>query len=81
LAKGLEKGLAEGHKSGLAEGHKSGLAEGKCSALLTILGARGIVVSDVVRERIMACKDAALVDQWITSALTGQSVKDVFDVE
>ncbi len=74
-------GRAEGHKSGVAEGHKSGLAEGKSSALLTILGARGIVVSDIVRERIMACQDAALLDQWITSALTAQSTKDVFGFE
>jgi flagellar biosynthesis/type III secretory pathway protein FliH len=74
-------GLAKGLEKGLVEGHKSGLAEGKSSALLTILGARGLVVSDIVRERIMACKDAALLDKWITSALTAQSVNDVFGFE
>jgi predicted transposase/invertase (TIGR01784 family) len=79
------EGLFEGHKSGLAEGHKSGLAEGnatgKSSALLTILGVRGIAIGDALRERIMACKDAALLDQWIARAITGQSAKDVFGVE
>jgi hypothetical protein len=76
-AEGLAEGLVEGHKSGLAEGN----AAGKSSALLTILGARGIAVSDALRARIMACKDAALLDQWSARAVTGQSAKDVLGPE
>ncbi len=35
----------------------------------------------VTSQRIMACKDAPLLDQWIARAVTGQSVKDVFGFE
>jgi hypothetical protein len=56
-------------------------APGTPRQILTILGARGIVVNDNIRERIIACKDAALLDQWIASALTDQSAKDVFGFE
>jgi len=64
-----------------AKGLAKGLIEGKSSALFTILGARGIAVSDVVRARIMTCKDAALLDQWVARAVTVQSANDVFGFE
>lgn len=72
-----ETKLAEGE----ARGHKAGLVEGKGSALLTILGARGIAVDNAIRERIMDCKDGVALDQWIARAITAQSLNEVFGFE
>lgn len=73
FAEGLTKGRAEGHKSGLAEGHKTG----KTSALLAILGARGLSVTDEVCTRIEAADETNL-DRWIARAATASSLEDVF---
>jgi predicted transposase/invertase (TIGR01784 family) len=67
------EGLAKGHKSGLAEGRTAGKAE----AVLTVLATRGIAVNEAIRARILACSDAAILDQWLTRAVTARSAEDV----
>jgi flagellar biosynthesis/type III secretory pathway protein FliH len=82
LAEGHKTGLAEGHKAGLAEGHKAGLAEGhkagKVAAVLAVLTARGLSVTDEARARFEACEDTATLDRWIARAATASSLVDVF---
>ena len=50
---------------------------GEARALLRVLQARGIEVSDEVRRRIVSCTDLALFDTWLARALTAPSAAEV----
>jgi hypothetical protein len=63
----------------LAEGETRGKAEGEARALLKVLEARGIAVSDQVREHVMACQDIAVLDAWLGRALVIESAERLFD--
>jgi hypothetical protein len=56
---------------------KNGKAAGKREALLTVLEARGLTVTTRERARIMACKDAEVLDSWIAAGVTAESVPEV----
>ena len=58
-------------------GKAEGLAEGKRAALLTVLEARGLAVSEEQRAVIAACDDAGVLDAWIVSATTAGSTAEV----
>jgi hypothetical protein len=58
------KTLAEGKREGLAEGSARGRAEG----LLVLLAARGVVLEEADRARILGEQDAARLDRWIARA-------------
>jgi len=60
-----------------AEGFARGVAKGKAAAILAVLGARGISVSDEVRAQIEGCREAATLDRWITHAATAASGEEV----
>ncbi len=60
-----------------ADLRREGEARGKAKALLSILVARGIVVNDVVREKILACQDLAMLDRWLVQAATATSAADI----
>jgi hypothetical protein len=62
---------------GKAEGKREGLAEGKRAALLTVLEARGLAVSEEQRAVIAACDDAGALDAWIVRATTAGSTAEV----
>jgi hypothetical protein len=70
---------ADGRQTGVAEGHKAGVAEGKSEAILAFLGARGVVVSDAARRRIVECKDVAVLERWITLAVTVVSADELVE--
>jgi predicted transposase/invertase (TIGR01784 family) len=70
---GKAEGFTEGEVSGLAKGKTAGKAE----AVLAILSARGIPVSDEVRAHIETCNDAATMDRWIIRATTAASAEEV----
>lgn len=63
---------------GRAEGRAEGEAKGEARALLTVLAARGLEVSDDARARIDGCDDADQLNLWISRAATAESVDDVF---
>jgi predicted transposase/invertase (TIGR01784 family) len=65
----LARGLAEGTAKGLAEGTAKGLAE----AVLTVLRARGVPVSEQQRAAIESCRDDSRLSAWLEAAV---SVKD-----
>jgi len=67
-----EYGAAQ-RAEGMAEGETAGLAR----ALLALLAARGVAVSEGARARVHACKDAATLDRWIVRAATASSADDV----
>ena len=76
-ARGKAEGRAEGRAEGKAEGRAEGKAEGRAETLLLMLDARGLTVSEEQRKRIMSCRDAAQLEQWIRRALTVLSVDEL----
>ncbi|WP_437761255.1 hypothetical protein WMF27_05760 [Sorangium sp. So ce281] len=66
-----------------AEARTEGLNEGRAReaarAVLTALRVRGIAVSDVVRERILAEKDPETLERWLERAIVAASLAEVFD--
>ena len=68
---------------GRAEGRAEGLAEGQTKeaalAVLTVLQARGLVVSEPARERILAQKDPERLRRWLEKAVVATSVAAVLD--
>jgi len=67
--------VAEGRTEGLAEGE----ARGRAHAVLRVLAARGIDVTDLERERILGCPDLALLDAWLLRAVIAASIAEVLD--
>ncbi|WP_326820107.1 hypothetical protein [Streptosporangium sp. NBC_01756] len=62
----------------VAEGREEGRAEGETKALLAVLSARGIDVSDDARERITNCTDIDQIEAWIRLAATANSTDVLF---
>ena len=69
--------VAQGEAQGEAKGEARGEAKGRAHALLTVLAARGIEVTDAARARIAACTDLEALDRWLASAVTAQSIGDI----
>ncbi len=63
----IERALEEREQKAMAE------------AVLTVLDARGLAVSDAQRERVMACRDQSTLTRWQRAAVTSASVDAVFD--
>lgn len=60
------------------QGRAEGRAEGEAKALLTVLAARGLDVSDDARARIDDCDDLDQLNLWISRAVTADSVDELF---
>jgi hypothetical protein len=71
------EGRAEGIAAGRAEGMAEGRVEGEAHALIRVLAARGLTMTDAQRERIIACKDVATLDRWLERAVSAASIDDV----
>lgn len=78
-----KKYVAQGRAEGLTEGLTQGLTQGRAkeaaSNLLSVLRVRGIVVPDVIRERILAQKDPERLERWLEKAAVATSVTEVVD--
>jgi hypothetical protein len=61
-----------------AQGRAEGEARGRAEALLAVLQARGLQVSDEVRGRVLACTDVAQLDAWVRKAVSVTSVEELF---
>lgn len=73
-----KKYVAQGRAEGKAEGKAEGEAKGKTDALLHILSARKLPVTDAQRARILACTDLPTLDRWIERAVLTSSAVEVF---
>jgi hypothetical protein len=71
--------LAEGEARGEAKGEVRGEARGKAEAVLAILAARGLAVSEAQRARILATAELAELDRLIQRAAVASSVEEVLD--
>ena len=56
-----------------------GRVEGRAEDVLTVLRARGFVVPEAVRERILAQKDPERLERWLEKAVVATSVAAVLD--
>lgn len=54
-----------------------GKAEGEAEAVLAILDARGVAVSDEDRARIASCTSLAQLDAWVRRAITAEKIQDL----
>ncbi|MGH7439514.1 MAG: hypothetical protein ACRENE_27815 [Polyangiaceae bacterium] len=61
-----------------AKGRTEGRAEGRAQAILDILEARGLAVSEEARARVLGCTDTAQLDLWLRKSATATSVEQVF---
>jgi predicted transposase/invertase (TIGR01784 family) len=68
---------AEGKAEGLVEGEASGLLKAKIGAVLAVLAARSVPVSQEAHARIEACKDAPTLDRWLMRAVTAASAEEM----
>ena len=62
-----------------ADERNQGWAEEAARAVLTALRVRGVAVSDVARERILAQKDPERLERWLERAILATSVAEVID--
>lgn len=69
-AEGKAEGIAEGKAEGKAEGIAEGKAEGMALAILTVLSGRGIAVDDILRQRILRCREPNRLGRWLVRAAT-----------
>lgn len=63
---------------GATQGKAEGKAEGEASALLMLLRARHLAPSPEQEAQILACRDIAQLERWITRAATASSLDVVF---
>lgn len=76
-AEGVAEGRAEGAAKGVARGAAKGEVKAKAESILTVLAAREIPVSETVRQRILRCSDAALLDVWLRRAAVASTAAAV----
>jgi hypothetical protein len=56
-----------------------GVKRGRAQDVVRILSARGIPLDEQSRQRILMCRDLALLDQWFDRALNATRLGDVLD--
>jgi hypothetical protein len=66
--------MAEGKAEGLAEGK----AAGEARMVLRVLSARGLHVTDEIRELVLSCSDTAQLEAWGERAATASNLDEVF---
>lgn len=57
---------------------EKGSREGEARAVLRVLERRGIMLSDIQRQRILECTDRDSLDRWLDRALTVASADELF---
>jgi hypothetical protein len=70
--------VRKGLDQGLAEGRAEGEAAGEARAVLLVLSARGVEVSDADRDRITQCRDLDQLEVWVRRAATVMSSAELF---
>ncbi|WNG57916.1 Rpn family recombination-promoting nuclease/putative transposase [Archangium gephyra] len=63
---------------GRRKGLKQGLALGRAEGLLRILVARGLLVDEQSRQRVLTCMDLATLNKWLDRAVTATTLSEVW---
>jgi hypothetical protein len=58
--------------------HEQGIAEGEAEAVLRLLAARGLALSQEQRDRVTSCTDPTQLDLWFDRAVTAGTAAGVF---
>ncbi|MFE2382533.1 RpnC/YadD family protein [Streptomyces misionensis] len=74
----MEEAWRKVHADGEAKGEMRGEAKGEAKAVLRVLRARGVEVSESVRERVMACADLDVLETWLDRSLSVASAEELF---
>ena len=75
----VQSEFAKKHQAtGRVEGRVEGRIEGRAHAVVDVLEARGLTVSEDSRSRILACTDAGQLSAWLRKAATATTVDQVF---
>ena len=61
----------------MAAGKAEGKAEGEAEAVLKVLAARRLAVSEELCERVRRCTDLALLDRWLARAVTCRAAEEL----
>jgi hypothetical protein len=67
-----------GERHGREEGREVGRAAGLAAGILAVLDQREIAIDDPTRERLLACRDLAQLDEWMRRALRVESAEQLF---
>ena len=78
MATVAEQWMAEGEARGIVKGKAEGKAEAKAQAVLTVLEARGLAVSEAQRAEVLGCTDLERLDGWVRQAVTAKTTADLF---
>jgi hypothetical protein len=80
---GYDQGLAEGIERGIEQGIEQGIARGRAEesarAVVAVLQARGLLVSEAFSARLRGCTDLATLERWLQRAVTVARAEDVFE--
>jgi hypothetical protein len=68
---------AAARSEGEAEGEAKGEIKGEAEAILKILQARGLEVSEARRQEVLHCRDRERLDRWLRRAVLASSVGEV----
>jgi hypothetical protein len=60
------------------EGRREGEAKGKAQAILAVLEARGLAVSEARRAAIVGCSDLGQLERWVRQAVTAKTAGALF---
>ena len=63
---------------GRVEGEAKGRVEGEAQAVLAVLEARGIPVTEQQRQQILECQDLERLNSWVRKAVTLAVVDELF---
>jgi hypothetical protein len=72
---GMLEGVAKGEATGMAKGRAEGLRD----AILAVLAARGLAVSEADRARVEECSDIATLSRWHTRAVSAATTHEIFE--
>ncbi|MEU6731849.1 hypothetical protein ABZ929_01360 [Streptomyces physcomitrii] len=60
------------------EGREEGRASAKVEAVLKVLDARGIILTDAHRQHLTTCQDLNLLDTWFDRSLAATTAEEIF---
>jgi predicted transposase YdaD len=69
----MDEGRVQGRTEGIREGRMEGRTEGEAIALIRVMQARGVELSEQARARIRGCRDQAQLLEWLDRAATAAS--------
>ncbi|WP_394822025.1 hypothetical protein [Pendulispora albinea] len=78
LPKRVAEQVAEQVPKRVAEEVSKQVAQSEARAVIAVLEARNVPIDAAARERILACRDQSVLEQWIRQAATLTSVDELF---